>query len=171
VSLVMMLAVIGLWVRSAATMDIITWRRGDGPLHYFITSTRGGISVGQAAPLNYSAGLPAGVHWETQAATSDPFFDETLTLGFRISRIPFRSLGFLHPQLLGRDSVVVTVPDWFLVSLVAIPPLVFAFRLRQRRRVKRSGLCGTCGYDLRAKPDRCPECGASVAPKPAEAAA
>jgi hypothetical protein len=53
-------------------------------------------------------------------------------------------------------------PTWFLVLVTALCPAVWAgFLVGERRRVSRAklGLCSSCGYDLRATPNCCPECG------------
>jgi hypothetical protein len=57
-----------------------------------------------------------------------------------------------------------TVPAWFLIFAFAILPAsgIFPFIRRRPSRFSRDGthLCDRCGYDLRATPGRCPECGA-----------
>lgn len=59
------------------------------------------------------------------------------------------------------DIRFVCIPIWFLVMLTTLPLVVGrALRAVARRRRVRAGLCPKCGYDLRATPDRCPECGA-----------
>ena len=51
------------------------------------------------------------------------------------------------------------VPHWFALLLTAALPAVRLAGLFRARRHARVGLCPICGYDLRATPDKCPECG------------
>jgi hypothetical protein len=78
------------------------------------------------------------------------------------------SLGFVwHTGRKASRSVAfrcrqITVPRWFLMACAAAPALTISGKavarsIRQRNRI--SGICATCGYDLRESPDRCPECG------------
>ncbi len=74
----------------------------------------------------------------------------------------------------GRQQIVLRAPDW---SLLLFPLSFIAISVRsiqrERRRANRvrKGQCLHCGYDLRATPGRCPECGRANVPKPQPASA
>jgi hypothetical protein len=54
----------------------------------------------------------------------------------------------------------VAIPWWFLTAVFAINPTWTVIKIR---RATRRGACRNCGYDLRATPARCPECGVVAA--------
>jgi hypothetical protein len=60
---------------------------------------------------------------------------------------------------------LIAIPLLYFAALLAIAPAGWLVATVSRRRRSRAGCCTRCGYDLRASPDRCPECG-TPAPGP-----
>jgi len=54
----------------------------------------------------------------------------------------------------------VAVPMWMIVCAPLIIPVPWIARKLRRAKHRRANQCASCGYDLRATPLRCPECGA-----------
>jgi hypothetical protein len=68
-----------------------------------------------------------------------------------------RQRPFPHQGLL-QGRTLVGVPGWF-AALLLIVPAWYGFSRVVPRRKNAPGLCPSCGYDLRATPGRCSECG------------
>lgn len=64
-----------------------------------------------------------------------------------------------------KRSYLFSVPYWELSLISATPMLVLLYRKLRRHNLGRraANLCPTCGYDLRASPMQCPECGTPAA--------
>jgi hypothetical protein len=173
VSLGMMLSTVALWVRSYWRHD--SFER-DFPLRT-VESERGVLSYLKMREWRNGTPVPYGLQsadtsicgWSLRATNAVFRRGRSDFMGFRYSRrIPFTSA---NSRLL---MDYVSVPHWMPVILLSVLPADWYRRKRregQRNAEARPDLCLHCGYDLRATPERCPECGTAVAPKPAEAAA
>src|SRR5436190_1094615 len=86
-----------------------------------------------------------------------------LSLMLCIATLPFWVRSFLgfhydfYPAIWsgGSAQTDIFLPYAAIVTAFALGPVI-AFVFRRRRA---PGRCFRCGYDLRATPDRCPECG------------
>jgi hypothetical protein len=98
-------------------------------------------------------------HWQWR---NEKLIARYPVLSFRRTKLGVRCLGFTFESKMifsmKEDTRYTTVPCWFVAAVFAIPSIVQVRRWASILR-KNQGLCLRCGYDLRATPDRFPECG------------
>ena len=164
-SLLLCMVTCVLWVRSYRTLDSVMF------LHRCSLSSRvGGLHLYIMGPGRmgdfciFSMPLPSG-EWDGGEYRSPSLrrFGGFLLAEDEI-RFSSGSIVYFGPRLF---YTAIRIPDWFVLAVLGILPMASgSVRLLRRNRRSHLSLCCACGYDLRATPDRCPECG--TVPKCAE---
>ena len=67
--------------------------------------------------------------------------------------------GYMSGTVSGVPFRIFAIPYWFILPATGAFPLVWWRNRRRLTRRRRAGQCPRCAYDLRATPDKCPECG------------
>jgi hypothetical protein len=184
-SLLLAVALSALWARSWWIDDTVRYVRVDRRQACLLRSLRGVASVstesnpasGVADPRIVALWGDQGLHCTSGPALSGngDLYGGTKTLvGFWPGKTTrWGKYGFGYFSAAGGrfdapfNAVaprvrVITAPFWGLVAATAVLPLAKLAALLRRRRRREPGTCRKCGYDLRATPHRCPECGAAT---------
>ncbi len=175
-SLILCIATIALWVRSYGGSDSVTRRvLVAADAHYvehhahgieitrgqlrFVARTdigfsRGEMTVGSTKPVWswYRMGVN---HLAWDGPPTQTFWNR---LGFAAWEYGWMS------SFAEQHDRFWAVPMWLPCLLLAILPVAWLREVYRRRQLQRTGKCTACGYDLRASPGRCPECGTNKTP-------
>jgi hypothetical protein len=185
-SLLLFVALAGLWVRSHLVAEHVVLGAADGGGYYVAQSAKGGISVGWYSNwdhggrwIRYDVRPGRAAARRKSAATryrsAATVRREFLGVGY-YSGTYYTWPSYLYPNVVPPPPQ--TDPRWMamgfrsvgvsyasIIVLLLLPSAyacrMFGELIRDRRR-RRAGYCRGCGYDLRATPERCPECGTSV---------
>ena len=171
-SLLLCVATCVLWVRSYWVRDGAAWFRhtefaedGEWQWEEFAVASWPGfvmcMYVGEHRVLVAEKFPPWEFEWRQFPARADGRILDTRFAWERHEE----PLGTSVPRVYFRTTV--QFPYWPVVLAASALPATWLVHWRRRRRLRHrlaSRLCPACGYDLRATPGRCPECGAEPIP-------
>jgi hypothetical protein len=175
-SLLLCVAVVGLWVRSYFAGEELRWER-----HVARGQSRTDETISVQCEVGRIGLAYQHLAYSGPAVSVSPdddgridFTHTTTTRPIRLAvAVPGQTYGFKSwnqptrllrpPNTMSGRGWSLVAPLYLLAALTAgLPAGRVSWWLWQRRRHKhetRRGVCPTCGYDLRATPGKCPECG------------
>jgi len=169
-SLLLCVATVAFWVRSYWRADWLESGTYDDTVYdyWFVASIRGRMIVDHRFIYGDGNQPPSFAYFSRSPSISE---DDLPWMGYAWkegansrSQVCLAGLGWERQIETSSDlqdyrSMALSVPDWLIVSITLWVVAVAARRYYRRHRLGDSGFCVACGYDLRATPDRCPECG------------
>ncbi len=156
-SLLLCIGAVKLWLQSYEMPESLSYWTGNRSLQLYSDSGHLALVFAFFPPPPPDAPLRK-TYWRQERDYSQSHY---------ASWIRWQSLGFGIGHLKRFDGglpsykvYLLMMPAWFLSTLLLFFPLKSAKRVWMATvgRVKK-GHCSHCNYDLRATPDRCPECG------------
>jgi hypothetical protein len=175
-SLLLCVAVTAAWVRSDYCLLHGRYNRSPGPdethaLFFGAESFAGTLTftfghryfgpvylrgLSEEATRTFGAWYPPGLRWDAAGGEKAMLLSAPAAAVRARHNVDTRSPGYRS------DDWVLAVPHWLPAALLGVMPAVWLNRFRKTRRVRRPGLCRTCGYDLTGNASGvCPECGTS----------
>jgi hypothetical protein len=160
VSALLCVATVALWIQSCFIHEKIVWHSGsntwgvvncDGRLQLKKMETR-------SVPSGYQRwdGSMRG-NWEGDGDVIEE--RRAFGIGWHRGGVPFQGSTVAPPPRFSFQYESLALPYWFITLAFAVVPARSSLRAARRAWLTRHGRCGDCGYDLRATPERCPECG------------
>jgi hypothetical protein len=109
----------------------------------------------EEAAAQWHKSHPGGMSWYRRETPSGPQF---------ITTRDWHGFGWASDNLslskgYSQTSHELVLPAWFVLIAAAVLPAIRVRGNMRRRKQLNLRLCRSCSYDLRATPDRCPECG------------
>lgn len=173
-SLALLLGVVTLWVRSYDGTDYVSRCQplpSDGGAYPSRVSdvqvTRGHVRFSDGHNIVYWRAQPdeaaslRRVAWGTGRLGKDHLDavlpEQSANLLARLGFYRFESNW--ESSFAGSQRTGVSIPAWLFALILAILPARALLAWRRGLRRRAAGCCPACGYDLRATPARCPECG------------
>jgi len=165
ISLMLFLSTGIMWVRSQFDLDIARLSSGGFGIRgigFNIATWQHGISV----VYWRCATFPGHWDWHNLHIEGTSFKPSPIVHSFAIHRRSFFGVVWWEEGDFGSGLsypyTSLSISYGLLLLLFAIPVSRWVILEKRKHRQQFAGTCNQCGYDLRATPGRCPECGKTV---------